>query len=99
MEVEIHYFDDCPGWRTAHSNVWAAMQEVGRAEQPISLVEVTTHEQAMAMGFRGSPTILVDGKDAFPATDAPVGLACRLYRTPDGTASSPTVEQLVAVLR
>jgi hypothetical protein len=28
----------------------------------------------------------------------PVGLACRVYRTPEGLGGSPTVEQLVEVL-
>ena len=42
--------------------------------------------------------MLVDGRDPFADPDAPVGLACRLYRTEEGLAGSPTVEQLLAVL-
>jgi hypothetical protein len=99
MEVELRYFDDCPAWRTADGNLRAALQRTGRAGLPIRLLEVTSHEQAVALGFRGSPSILLDGEDAFPATEVAVGFACRIYSTPDGPAGSPTVEQLVAALR
>ena len=46
----------------------------------------------------GSPSIQVDGVDLFAAPDAAVGLACRVYPTPDGPAGAPTVEQLRAAL-
>jgi hypothetical protein len=46
----------------------------------------------------GSPTLLIDGCDPLSAPGAPVGLACRLYRTPDGLAGTPTMEQLMKVL-
>ena len=59
---------------------------------------VETPEEAEASRFRGSPTILVDGEDPFASGDMAFGLACRLYRTPDGPAGSPTTEQLEAVL-
>ena len=60
--------------------------------------QVTTPEQAQSTGFRGSPTVLVDGRDPFADPDAPVGLSCRVYRTDAGLAGAPTVEQLFAVL-
>ncbi len=59
---------------------------------------VTSAEQADAVGFRGSPTILVDGADPFADPDAPTGLACRIYRTAAGVEPAPTVEQFRAVL-
>lgn len=99
MDVELRYLDGCPSWRTARANLGTALERTGRAGLPIRLVEVTTHKQAMSLGFRGSPSILLDGEDAFPTTDAAVGLACRIYATPDGPAGSPTVEQLIAGLR
>jgi hypothetical protein len=43
--------------------------------------------------------MLINGVDPFADPDAPVGLSCRVYRTDDGPAGSPTVEQLLAVLR
>ncbi len=59
---------------------------------------VTTPEDAELWGFRGSPSVLVDGEDPFACPDAPVGLSCRLYRPPEGDGGSPTREQLVDVL-
>jgi len=40
----------------------------------------------------------VDGVDIFADADAPVGLSCRVYQTPDGPAGSPTLEQLRAAM-
>ena len=59
---------------------------------------VTSVEQAEALGFRGSPTILIDGTDPFADPASPLGLACRVYRTACGAQPAPTVEQLPAVL-
>ncbi len=61
--------------------------------------KVETAEDAERLGFIGSPTVLIDGSDPFAAPGSPVGLACRLYVTPEGLAGSPTVDQLAEVLR
>lgn len=48
--------------------------------------------------FRGSPTVLVDGRDPFADGGEAFGLACRVYPTEEGPAGSPTVAQLRAVV-
>lgn len=58
---------------------------------------ISTPEEAEAAGFRGSPTVLVNGQDPFADSDAPAGLSCRVFRTEAGLAGAPTVEQLLAV--
>ena len=55
---------------------------------------VETVEEAERVGFHGSPSILVDGVDAFAGPDAGVGLSCRVYATPQGLTGAPTLEQL-----
>jgi hypothetical protein len=60
--------------------------------------EVTTAEQAEATGFRGSPTVLVNGRDPFADAAIPTSLSCRVYQTEAGLVGAPTVEQLLAVL-
>lgn len=60
---------------------------------------VETSEQAEAVGFHGSPSILMDGTDLFPDPSAPVGLACRIYVTPAGFAGAIMLEQLRAAIR
>ena len=89
------YFDDCPNWRDADAVLGRLAGEV---EFELTRRLVDTPEEAEALGFRGSPSILVDGVDPFAGGDEPVGLSCRIYQTPDGPAGSPTVDQLLAVL-
>ncbi len=98
MDVALLYFDGCPNWVEAQQRLTEALTAVG-AESAYRLVPVTPVVDAERLGFRGSPTVLVDGRDPCAESDAPVGLSCRVYRTPDGLRGAPTVEQLVAVLR
>lgn len=51
----------------------------------------------MRWWVRGSPTILVDGRDPLASGDEPVGLACRVYDTHRTERRAPTVAQLRAV--
>lgn len=94
-EVTLLYFDGCPSWQTADVRLRALADELGL---DLRHQKVETAEAAEAFSFRGSPTILVDGKDVFAEGHEPVGLACRIYQTPDGPAGSPTLEQLRGVL-
>ncbi len=64
----------------------------------IEHLRVDTLRQAEDLGFRGSPTVFIDGTDPFEDEAAPIGLSCRLYRTPDGLSGSPTSEQLRTAL-
>lgn len=48
----------------------------------------------MEQGFKGSPTVLIDGVDPFGSGKESVGLSCRLYKTETGDAGSPTLQQL-----
>lgn len=91
MRIELLYFDDCPNWKLADEQlrVLALSRDLEMAHRL-----VTTPEEAEATGFRGSPTILVGGRDPFATGDEPFGLACRIYQTPYGPAGSPTLEQL-----
>jgi hypothetical protein len=98
MGVSLLFFDGCPHSAVAEEHLRAAMSSLGRDADAITRVLVETAEQAEALGFIGSPTVLVDGRDPFARGDESPALACRVFTTPDGLAGSPTVEQLVAVL-
>lgn len=91
MNVELLYFEGCPNWRATEDRLAALQSTLGFSLRR-HLVE--TLEEAHRVGFRGSPTILVDGIDPFASGDEPVGLACRIYETPAGPAGAPTDEQL-----
>ena len=98
VRVTLRYFDDCPSWRTADERLREALSRTGNSGVEVRYERVETADDAERLAFVGSPTILVDGIDPFAAAGAPVGLACRVYPTPDGLRGSPTLDQLVAVL-
>lgn len=99
MDITLQYFDGCPNWRVADRRLVEAMELAGVSASVVVRRLVSTPEEAEAVGFRGSPTVLIDGVDPFADPDAPAGLSCRVYSTDAGVAGSPTVEQLLAVLR
>lgn len=92
MEITLQYFDGCPNWKTTAHLLSRLVAEGLDATIDHELID--THETAVARGFRGSPTVLVDGRDPFDDKDAPVGLACRFYDTENGVAGSPSLPQL-----
>ena len=95
VNVTLLYFDDCPSWQTADQHLRALAEEM---DFTIERVEVTSPEEAEQLRFRGSPSIHIDGDDLFADRDAPVGLSCRIYHTPQGSAGSPTADQLRSAL-
>jgi hypothetical protein len=99
VEVRLVYFDGCPNWQLARKRLRQVLDWLGRADVPIKGVRVGTLDEAMAAGFAGSPTILIDGRDLCPhSTVCTGGVACRLYRTPAGSAGAPPVEDIMGAL-
>jgi hypothetical protein len=98
VEIRLRYFDGCPSWETSRERIRAVLDELDAADTPLSLERVESAEEAERLRFVGSPTILIDGRDAFPSGGETVGLACRVYETPDGLAGCPTSDQLRRVL-
>jgi hypothetical protein len=99
MRVEILHIDECPNWVEAGTRVEAALAELGRGDVEVSYRLLTDSVQAAAVPFAGSPTILLDGVDAFPTDGRTSDLACRIYRTDTGFAGMPSVAQLVEAIR
>lgn len=97
MTVTLLYFPGCPNWETAEANLRAALEEIG-AGTAVHRRVVDTVEDAERLGFLGSPTVLIDGRDPFGEPGATPGLSCRVYRTDAGLAGAPTVAQLRAAL-
>ncbi len=100
MDVTLLYSSDCPNWRIAEQRLRAALEQSGRGGVKIYLDEVSTIGVARQKHFTGSPTILIDGVDPFVDSSAPAppALACRVYRSAEGLAGSPTIAQLVDAL-
>ena len=95
MRVRLLYFDGCPGWRVTADHLAALAEEQGF---DWDAVEVEAGDDLAALGFHGSPTVLVDGVDPFAEPGQPFAYACRVYATPAGLAGSPTREQLRGVM-
>jgi hypothetical protein len=98
MQITLRYFDGCPNWRIAEERLRAALADAGSGDGTITLERVETHEEALRLGFRGSPTVLIDDRDPFADERADIGLACRVYATPEGFQGAPTLDQLRAAL-
>ncbi|CAN5538555.1 hypothetical protein BH24ACT5_BH24ACT5_26200 [soil metagenome] len=92
MDITLLYFDDCSNWERAAEHLDTLAGEFLDLNVTHRLVD--TDEEAQRVGFCGSPSILIDGVDAFAPKDAPVGLLCRMYQTPDGHAGAPMIGQL-----
>lgn len=97
--VTLLYDRDCPNAGTARGNLLRAFAEAGT---PARWDEVDLGADDTPAGWRGygSPTVLVDGRDADgTCPDADAGRTCRTYL--DGVArhGAPPVGLLVAALR
>ena len=97
MKITLQYFNGCPNWKEAEANIETLRTEGFDVVVDRQLIE--TAEAAEQYGFRGSPTVIIDGVDPFADADAPIGLSCRVYQTKDGYAGSPTLAQLRAALK
>jgi hypothetical protein len=98
MEIELLYVPDCPNRDAARSLVERALSQVQRTAT-LREHEVRSPEEALRLGMRGSPTILIDGADPFGVGGEPAAVvACRLYRSGDGIAGVPAYEELVEAL-
>lgn len=93
--VALQYFDGCPHWRRLDERL---AELADTYDLTIEHVRIATPADAERLGFRGSPTLLVDGADPFAGDDEPIGLSCRIFQTPDGPAGTPSVTQLREVL-
>ena len=97
-QVTLLYFQGCPNWKVARVRMEEAMGRLGLGSE-IGLQPVETAEEVDNLGFRGSPTVLIDGVDPFADPDAPTGLSCRVYKTENGVEGAPSVDQLVSILK
>jgi hypothetical protein len=100
MKVEVLYFSGCPN----HSPAVDCVREVlAQEDAQAEMVEVEVSDAATAqqVGFLGSPTIRVDGRDVEPAARAErsFGLSCRTYVDGSRRAGVPPVEWIRAAVR
>ncbi|MGI8863439.1 MAG: DF family (seleno)protein [Solirubrobacteraceae bacterium] len=100
--IELLWWEGCPSTDAALAQLREILVEFGLGETPVQRREIRTDAEAAEVGFRGSPTILIDGLDvdagAEPADPNP--LTCRVYRRRDGRISpTPDPDDLREALR
>jgi hypothetical protein len=97
--LELLWWEGCPSTERALTELREAAAELGLETPDIRMREIRADEEAAAMGFIGSPTILVDGRDPLAPDGEPTGLTCRVYRRRDGRiAPTPDPDDLRAAL-
>ncbi|SDL33273.1 hypothetical protein SAMN05421806_12821 [Streptomyces indicus] len=90
---------DCPNEKVAADRLRQALDDVGLRAVGFTVRVVADHAEAERIGFTGSPTIRIGGSDPFAEEGRAPGLACRVYRTPDGLAGAPALGDLRRALR
>lgn len=96
--ITLLYFDGCPHWRLAEQRLGWALAEIGESPDLIARQRITTQREAEEVGFRGSPTIQLNGRDPFEDEAGSIGIACRIYGNAAGREGAPTVSDLVHAL-
>lgn len=82
IRIELRYFEGCPSYKTAWSDLLDVITESG-IDACIRPVNVDSPERAETLGFAGSPSITIEGKD-LEGYRGPSVMACRVYRENEG---------------
>jgi peroxiredoxin len=97
--VELLWWEGCPTHDEAAEKLESILDEIGKGDVHVVRREVRTRAEAAQLGFPGSPTFAVGGRDLFPS-EAPSALTCRVYARADGRSSPlPDTDDLAARLR
>ncbi len=100
ITVRYLYNEGCPSYEEGLEVLRAAALEVG-GEMIFEEQLISNDAEAARLGFYGSPTYLINGRDPFaPPGGVPCAAqACRAYTTSDGSISPvPDVDQLITAL-
>ena len=99
MKIELLYFDGCPNHEAFMPRLRTLLNQAG-VDEEVRLVRVESEDEARAVGFLGSPSLRLDGKDIEPGAPerSDFGLKCRLYHTSVGLSGTPPHELVLAAL-
>jgi hypothetical protein len=97
MELMVLSVPDCPNAPVLEQRLAGLLS--GRPEVTVTRRVIADAAEAARWGMRGSPTLLIDGRDPFAGTGSGAVMACRLYRDQEGRLDgAPTVAALREVL-
>ena len=87
-DIQLLWWRGCPSWELALAMVREQMASHDLGEERLEVIEIEDEAAADRLGFPGSPTILIEGRDIQPPDpEQAVGLTCRVYRLRDGRIS------------
>jgi hypothetical protein len=92
VDVELLVVEGCPHTELALVMLRSALYAAG-IKAAIRTVVVRTDQEALRLGFAGSPTFRFDGVDPFVVDSSSLGLGCRLYQSAQGLRGLPTSER------
>lgn len=80
MQIDVLYFSGCPNHGPAVDLVREVLRDLGMHHR-VHEIEVPDPEGATRLGFLGSPTIRVDGRDIEPDAEkrTDYAMSCRVY--------------------
>jgi hypothetical protein len=96
LKIEVLYFDTCPSYKQAIANVKAVIKEK-HLQADLLLIKVETEEKAEKVGFQGSPSVRINGKD-LEGRDEGFSFSCRLYLVEGKSSTAPSKEMIIAKL-
>lgn len=100
MDIELLVVPDCADEAAALDLLTRTLSELGLADGQVAVRVVGGREPADELGFVGSPTFLIDGRDPFGEPGRDPGPACRVYRGPEGALSGlPDIRALREALK
>jgi hypothetical protein len=100
VRIELYFWAGCPSLPETEALLREVLEDAA-IDAAVEPIEVRTQEEADALGFVGSPTIRIDGRDVDEegAARSRPSLTCRIYTTEEGTVSPvPTRSQLERAL-
>jgi hypothetical protein len=94
MRFELQVIPDCPHATPAYNLLRRALDDIGLSRATITTTVIADDEHARRVGFHGSPSFAVNGRDILTPPDPTPAWSCRLYRTSTGTAPLPELIEL-----
>lgn len=78
MRVELLTVSECRDAPRAAQLLRRALDDIGQRDTGFTTRVITDEAEATRVGFTGSPTFLINGRDPFAPPVAVAGLTCRL---------------------
>ena len=97
VKLEVQYFKGCPNGPAMLETAREVLSEMPEGSIEYKETPVESDTEANEIGFRGSPTLLINGEDftGMPEPEEPV-MSCRYY--PDGLPEKNKIKSKISGL-